>query len=280
MGVRILAVTLLALTLATPATAGVSNGATYLRSQQNADGGFGEPGEASDVNLTAWASLGLLAAGREPRRPAAAADYLVGRDDSDVTDLALRVLALDAYGRGVGLLADRLAGNRRSNGRIGSTINSTIWSVLALRAAGRPAGGTTVSYLLGRQRSSGGWGWAPGGAADSNDTAAAVQALRAARVSAGSRAIRRGLAFLRRLQNADGGFELTSGRGSDAQSTAWAIQAFAAAGQPAGGAAFRYLGRLQRANGSFRYSAAYGVTPVWVTAQVLPALARRPFPLP
>jgi hypothetical protein len=36
---------------------------------------------------------------------------------------------------------------------------------------------------------------------------------------------------------------------------------------------------MHRRNGSFRYSAAYAVTPVWVTAQVLPALARRPFPL-
>jgi len=280
MGLRILVVALLALALAGPAEAGISDGASYLRAQQNSDGGYGEPGDPSDVNLTAWVSLGLLAAGREPRRSEAAADYLVGREDADVTDLALRILALDAYDRGVGGLASRLAENRRSNGRIGSTINSTIWSMLALRAAERPAGATTIRYLLDRQRSGGGWGWAPGGSADSNDTAAAIQALRAARVSAGSRTIRRGLAFLRRLQNEDGGFELTSGRGSDSQSTAWAIQAFVAAGRPAGDAAFRYLQRMQRPNGSFRYSATYGVTPVWVTAQVLPALARRPFPVP
>jgi hypothetical protein len=37
---------------------------------------------------------------------------------------------------------------------------------------------------------------------------------------------------------------------------------------------------MQRANGSFRYSARYAITPTWVTAQVLPALARKPFPLP
>ena len=107
-----------------------------------------------------------------------------------------------------------------------------------------------------------------------------MQALRAAGVRAGSRPIRRAVRYLRRLQNADGGFELTSARGSDAQSTAWAIQAFVAARGRPGAAAFRYLQGLQRANGSFRYSKEYGVTPVWVTAQVLPALARRPFPLP
>ncbi len=89
----------------------------------------------------------------------------------------------------------------------------------------------------------------------------------------------RGLAYLRRLQNSDGGFELSSGRGSDAQSTAWAIQAFLAAGRTPPRGASGYLAELQRSDGSYRYSARYGTTPVWVTAQVLPALARQPFPL-
>ena len=43
--------------------------------------------------------------------------------------------------------------------------------------------------------------------------------------------------------------------------------------------AVAYLKRLQRPDGSFRYSARYTTTPVWVTAQVLPALARKAFPL-
>ena len=79
----------------------------------------------------------------------------------------------------------------------------------------------------------------------------------------------------------DGGFELTRGRGSDSQSTAWAIQAFAAAGaHRAEIARSRYLARMRRPDGSYRYSRRYpAATPVWVTAQVLPALARKPFPL-
>jgi hypothetical protein len=282
MGLRSLALIVLAvvaLGFASAAAGGVSDGVRYVRAQQNADGGFGEPGEPSDVNLTAWAVLGLRAARAAPRRADAAADFLVGRDDADVTDLALRMLALDAAGRGVGILTTRLAGHRRRSGQIGPTVNSTIWAVIALRAAARPAGRSTVRWLSRRQRPGGGWGWSAGGSADSNDTAAAIQALRATGVRPGAPAIRRGLAYLRRLQNRDGGFELTPGRGSDAQSTAWAIQAFIAARRRPGAAAFRYLARLQRANGSFRYSRTYGVTPVWVTAQVLPALARRPLPL-
>lgn len=262
------------------AAAPIADGVRFLRAQQNADGGFGEPGKPSDVGLTAWAGLGLRATGRSPRRPDAAADFLVGRVDRSLTDLELRILALDALGRGTGLLAERVADTRRASGRIGSTVNSTIWGVLALRAAGRPAGRTTVRYLLRQQRANGGWAWSESGAPDSNDTAAAVQALRAAGVRPGARSIRRAVRFLRRHQNRDGGFELTRGRGSDAQSTAWAIQAIVAARQRPGRAAFRYLRRLQRPNGSFRYSRRHAVTPVWVTSQVLPALARRPYPLP
>ena len=69
------------------------------------------------------------------------------------------------------------------------------------------------------------------------------------------------------------------GHESDAQSTAWAIQALLSAGERPGKAPFRFLARLRRSDGSYRYSVRYGSTPVWVTAQVLPALAGRPFPL-
>jgi prenyltransferase beta subunit len=279
MGLRLVVAVLAAVVLAAPAQAGIREGAVYLRGQQNADGGFGEPGKASFVNLSAWVVIGLRATGRWPERRDAAADYLSGRDDPRVTDLALRLLALDSMDRGVATLAERLEDKRASNGRIGGSVNSTIWAILALRAAGQPAGLTSVRYLIRQQRPNGGWPWYPGGAPDSNDTAAAIQALRAAGRPAGSRPIQRGLRYLRRLQNANGGFELTADRGSDAQSTAWAIQALLAAGERPGLPAFRYLKRLQRANGSYRYSGTHGVTPVWVTAQVLPALARKPFPL-
>jgi hypothetical protein len=69
------------------------------------------------------------------------------------------------------------------------------------------------------------------------------------------------------------------GRSSDAQSTAWAIQAFVSAKKEPGRRAFRYLASLHSADGSYRYSKRYAVTPVWVTSQVLPALARKSFPL-
>ena len=36
---------------------------------------------------------------------------------------------------------------------------------------------------------------------------------------------------------------------------------------------------MRRPDGSLRYSARYATTPLWVTAQALQALARKPFPL-
>ena len=116
----------------------------------------------------------------------------------------------------------------------GKLVNATIWTILALRQAGEPAPPALVRALLAAQRPSGGWSWLAGGAADTNDTAAAIQALRSAGVRGGP--IDRGVAFLRRHQNRDGGFELTAGRGSDTQSTAWAIQGLLAAGRVPGSA--------------------------------------------
>ncbi len=267
---KLAAVLVAALVLAAPA----AGPADYLLSRQQADGGFAEPGGQSDPSLTAWAVLGLAAV---DRAPPSAAQYLAGKAYPEATDLALRILALRALGEDVDALASQLEGLRRPDGRIGPLVNSTMWGMLALRAVGRPAG-TSVRYLLRAQRRSGGWSWAPRGAPDSNDTAVAVQALRSAGVGARAGPIRGALAYLRRLQRPDGGFALVPGRASDAQSTAWAIQAFVAAEREPGRAAFRFLGRLRRADGSYRYSRRGGFTPVWVTAQVLPALARNPLP--
>jgi hypothetical protein len=264
------------LALAAVALALAASPADYVASHQQSDGGFAEPGQSSDPSLTAWAVLGLKAAGREPS--SSPATYLENAPTRTANDVSLRILALDALGRDTDAIVDRLERMRGPGGRIGRLVNSTIWGVIALRATGRPAG-TSVRYLLRLQRRSGGWSWHPRGAPDSNDTAAAVQALRAAGVPPKSLAIRRALRFLRRLQRQDGGFSLTPGRAADTQSTAWAIQAFLAAAKDPGNAAWRYLGQVRQTDGSYRYSKRYAATPVWVTSQVLPALARKPFPL-
>ena len=255
MGVKLLAAFAAAAALAAPTA--------FVQSQQRADGGFG--GE----QISAWATLALVATGADTRNAVA---YLREQRPQTQTDAALLALARAAAGDRPADLIPRLRAHEP-----GKLVNATIWTILALRQAGERVPRAHVTALLRAQRPNGGWPWLRGGAPDANDTAAALQALRAAGVK--GRPIDRGVAFLRRHQNRDGGFELTQGRGSDAQSTAWAIQGLLAAGRAPGQAAFRYLARLRRPDGSYRYSARYATTPLWVTAQVLPALARKPFPL-
>ena len=261
---------------AVAATALAATPVGFLQGRQAPSGGFVEPGGASGPQLTAWAALGLKAAGASPGR---ALDYLVAHEDelTEATDVELVALAQSALGHRPDRLLARIRRYQRASGAIGPTVNSTIWGILALRQAGELAPRAAVRFVLRRQARSGGWAWYAGGRPDSNDTAAAVQALRSAEV--GGAPIRRALVYLSRLRNRDGGFELTPGRGSDTQSTAWAIQAFIAAGKPVPRGARAFLRSMRQSNGSFRYSRRYATTPVWVTAQVLPALAGRAFPL-
>jgi hypothetical protein len=273
--VRLLAVALAAVSLAAvpPATGPVAGPAGYLQGRQAPSGGFAEPGRPPDPTTTAWATLALAAAGGPRDVLERARAYLAAAEPrlQTPTDLALNVAARAAVGERPG------ASERLRAAAPGKLVNVSIWTIIALRQAGEPAPAAHVSALRSAQRPSGGWGWFRGGAADSNDTAAAIQALRSAGVA--GRPVERGLAYLRAQQNRDGGWGLALGRPSDAQSTGWAIQAFLAAGRRPGAAAWRYLARLRRPDGSYRYSARYATTPVWVTAQVLPALAGKPFPL-
>ena len=268
----------LALVATCTAASSLERGASYLLTRQQADGGFAEPNGSSSAGLTAWTVLGLKAAGKAPGEMQATADYLAKAPAPQATDLELRLLAQAALGRDVSELADKIEQVRRPSGRIGPALNSTYWGVLALRAADRTIPKSTLRYILNAQRKDGGWSWSPSAASDAGDTAAAIQALRASGAGARSVPIKRAVRYLRRCQNKDGGFAISPVADSDSQSTAWAIQALLAARKDPGKAAFRYLKKLQRSDGSFRYSARYVTTPAWVTAQVLCALARKPFP--
>ena len=121
--------------LAAVSVALAASPADYVASHQQPDGGFAEPGGQSDPALTAWATLGLVAAGQ---KPSGAAEYLADKPTSGAADLALRILALDALGSDTSAQVARLEALRRPDGRIGALVNSTIWGVIALRAtAGR-----------------------------------------------------------------------------------------------------------------------------------------------
>ncbi len=245
--------------------------AQFLQSH-SVNGAFAEPGGSADPSLTAWAVLGLRAAAIEA--PGSLA-YLQSQESSlqSTTDIALVALAERALGAAPQALLARITSAEHPNGQIGPTVNSTIWSVLALRRS--PA--ATTRFVLAQQARNGGFAWNAGGLPDSNDTAAALELFRVAHVT--GRPVARAVSFLLGFRDGDGGFELAKGRGSDAQSTAWAIQGLVAAGRTPPRSAFAYLARMRRPDGSYRYSASYVTTPVWVTSQVLAALAKKPFPL-
>ena len=255
-------------------TSPLQGAATYLVGVEQADSGFAEAGRQADTSLTAWAALGLVASHASAGARAKALVYLrVHEADSpQITDIALVAVARIALGDRPDALLAKLRGVQP-----GGLVNEATWTILALRASGEPAPGALIQDLLATQSRNGGWSWTRHGEPDSNDTAAAIEALRAAGVT--GRPVARALVALRGFRNRDGGYGLTRSRDSDAQSTAWAIQALIAARTKPLAATWRFLAKLRRADGSYRYSLRYATTPVWVTAQVAAALAGRPFPL-
>ena len=275
---KLLAAFFAALVVASTAAGSLSplqGAGAYLVGAQQADGGFAEAGRQADTSLTAWAALGLVASHASADARARALVYLRAHeaDSPQITDIALAAVARLALGDRPDTLLAKLRGVQP-----GALVTAEIWTILALRAAGEPAPGALVHDLLKTQSRSGGWSWTRHGAPDSNDTAAAIEALHSAGVS--GKPITRALLALRGFRNRDGGYGLTRGRDSDAQSTAWAIQALIAARVKPAVTMWRYLARLRRADGSYRYSIRYPTTPVWVTSQVAPALAGLAYPLP
>ena len=307
---------MLALVLAAPlvaappeaeAASATKRATRYLLRAQNRDGGFGgERGQSSNQLFTGWAALGLASARRNPRdarrrRGRAATTYIRRRAGrlNDTGELERTILIL----KSAGLSARRFAGRdlvaellrrRRGNGSWGGNVAHTAFGVLALRAVGEPAGSgrlrASTRYLARAQNGDGGFGFVPSASSDVDDTGAALQALATAGAGGGP-AARQAVGYLRRRQRGDGGFGQMRGRSSNAQSTAWAVQGFASVGISAfgvrkrtrsgtgGRSAIDYLRSLQQSNGAIRYSRFSSQTPVWVTAQALTALRRKPFPL-
>jgi hypothetical protein len=243
--------------------------AAFLQAHDT-NGAFSESGGTADAALTSWAVLGLSAAGAGA--PGSLA-YLQAQERtlSTTSDIALVALAEEALGAKPVALRTRLT--PKTSGEIGPTLNSTYWAVLALGHASKQ----TTRFVLAHQAKSGGFSWYTGGQPDSNDTAAALEALHVAGVRGAP--VTRAVRFLLTFETPNGGFELTHGRGADAQSTAWAVQGLVASGRNPPRRAFSYLATLRQPDGSYRYSSRYVTTPVWVTSQVLAALARKAFPL-
>ena len=275
---------------------------SFLVSAQNADGGFGGArGQSSSELLTAWATMGLAAAYRNPlsvrRNGHSPLDALRGQaytlsgpGDAERTILAAHVCGASPYSfAGRNLVAEMMRA-RAGDGSFAHQVNLTAFAIFALRAVGHsphfPAIRAAAGWLERQQNGDGGFGFAArGSSSDVDDSAAALQAL----VDAGARSARplgAATAFLERSQNLDGGFAQRYGGESNSQSSAWAVQGLIAAGRDPSSvrrrgsrSAIAYLESLVTSSGSVRYSRTSSQTPVWVTAQALIALAGWTFPV-
>jgi uncharacterized membrane protein len=268
----------------------------WLERAQNDDGGYGTAASgSSSPAMTGWTMLGLEAAGRNPldvraggRSPV---DYLrkTAERIRATTDIERTILALRGAGVGVADFAGRdLVAELRSrsspDGSFQNQVNITAFGILALRAGGESGAplDRAAAWLRRAQNPDGGWGFQPDAPSDPDSTGAALQALAAA---GGGGGIGGGVGYLRRVQEGDGGWSLAEQGPSNSQSTAWAVQGLVAAGadpagiESGGRSPFDFLAARQEGDGHYRYSGASNQTPVWVTAQVLLAVEREPFPL-
>ncbi len=288
---RALALALTTLVVVVPA-ANAATGADYLVSRLTTSGGFAEAGSSSaSVGLTEWTVMGLAAAGRKPglmhraggRTPVG---YLAANVKSftDAPTIEKAILALVAMGRspysfaGHNLVTMLRSKVDSANGRIGAYSNSTYWGVLAFRAANTTAPAKAYTYIRNQQLSNGGFGWAPGTGADSNDTAAAMMALRSISIPCSWAIYKGGLRYVASVHNSDNGYSLTIDGASDSQSTAWVVEARNACSLK-NTAALGYLHARELPSGAYNYQKGRTVTPAWVTAQVLPAVNGRHYPI-
>ena len=188
---------------------------------------------------------GSASAGRNPqdvRRPKgrSLSRYVLRRagsltdiGDIERTALLAHVAGLSPRSFGGRNLISEIQGRRRHDGSISGFVSYTAFGIMALRAGGAPAGGSTIRWLVQSQNSDGGFGVARASASDSDMTGATLQAL-ATVGRAGGATAKRAAGWLVQNQNGDGGFGQFKGRPSNAQSTAYAIQGLIAAGTGSG----------------------------------------------
>src|ERR671936_792182 len=196
--------------VAVPATARAATPTAYLVAAQNRDGGFGAArGQPSNQLYSAWAAMGLAAAGRHDAR---VARYLAAAAPRirDVGDVERTILGLVAQGASPRRdLVARLLRARRRDGSWEGLVNRTAFGILALRAArtGDAQVRAATRWLGHEGNRDGGFALQPHGPSNAQSTAWAIQAFVAAgrnpdRVRrAGSRSP---LAYLRSLTAGDG----------------------------------------------------------------------------
>ena len=240
-----------------PVEASADKGVTWLKTQQQTDGGFEVAGfagfETPDAVLAIasaaqttinWNSVtartAVLATIKNGHTPLHALDDFAqaGIDAGQAAKLITLVTAplgvsstaFDPDGDGAQNLLATVNAGLLPNGSYGQ-FNATLYAVLAMRSVGSPIPPATLAHIKGAQQANGGWSYTglPGGSdIDVDTTAAAIQALVAAGVPATDADLNQGLAFLATRQQANGSWQ--SFGSADPNSTSTAVLAITAAG--------------------------------------------------
>lgn len=202
--------------------------------------------------LSPWSIMALSAAGESP-----SLDSLKTVSSEKAIDLEAPILALTSAGKDPRTFgAENLVAKLKSfydGTQLGETgiINDDIFGLLAFIASGEGMSDSVLSgvksFILSKQNADGGFSFAvglpaapsgaaqAGGESDTNTTAAAIMALRAAGVSASDVVLTQANAYLKSAQNADGGFpydpKSSWGTASDASSDAWVMMAVKSLGE-------------------------------------------------
>ena len=191
----------------------VARAVGYLLRAQNSDGGFGAaPGAASGELYSAWAAIGLAAAGRRPgeraarrtlgaRRAALAGGLAAGRRATSSARCSPCARAAPPASCPGGDPGTRLLSYRERDGSFGHLANLTAFAILALRAAGlrraRRPSRAAARWLARQQERDGGFGFASrsrrAAASDVDDTGASDAGARRGARGRGRRGPRRGL---------------------------------------------------------------------------------------
>ena len=254
---------------AAPPTSPYSDSATkalkWIGTQQAPDGSFAGFGAGSTVD----AVLAVIAANGNPAAYANAVTFLqsnAGAISKTAGGAGKLLIAVSALGQnsksfgGVDLVGSINATYGISaTGRYGPDALGHAFAILGLHAAGEPLPADAITQLEVLQASDGGWaftGDTTPGAADTNTTAVAVQALIAA--GATGNALDKAAAYLAGQQNDDGGWPYQKGgqfgSESDVNSTAYVVQAMLALKNTAlAEAGQTYILSMQNPSGAFPY---------------------------
>jgi len=283
-----------------PQTEAANKALNYIRTLQNADGGFPFFGTDSSAGETIDAVLAFVAADIDPatvkKDGKSPLDYLEAQTDAYIATpghLAKLVLGLAAAGEdprdfaGHDLVAGMNAGFDSTSHSYGDgPIDHALYMLARERLNLSPASGS-AGYLESKQLNDGCWEFSDGFGCDTNTTALAIEALLAAGADPSDSAIEDALDYLEGAQNGDGGWPYDPlsawGTDSDANSTAFVIQALVAAGEKIGDwdkggtTPLEALIAFQLDSGAFEWQPGGGENSL-ATYQAVPALLLEPYP--